>query len=80
MPNLKNISVFHEDAKKIRKLVKNGSMNNAESRNVLNRIYTHAEKYFYNHMPTNAAVRNRNANKLQEIMRWSQGHLNYKAR
>jgi hypothetical protein len=81
MPNaLRNISVFHKDANKLRQMYKNGIINRNKAMNNLNRVYSHAEKYFYNHLPKNAAVRNRNANKLQEIMRWSQGHWNYKAR
>ena len=79
-PAKRNLTVFHTNASRIRQLYKNGTLNNAEAQNSLNRIYQHAEKYFYNHMPNNKEARNRNANRLQEIMRWSQGHWNYKSR
>lgn len=79
-PPYRNLAVFHKNAKRIRHLAMSRVLNPAEARNVLNRIYSHARKYFNNHMPTNATVRNRNANRLQEIMRWSQGHWNYKSR
>lgn len=77
---MKNVTSFHEDARKIRNDAKNGKMHHLEARNNLDSIYTRAARYMGNHMPTNKTARNRNANKLQEMLRWSQGYWNYKAR
>ena len=49
----------------------------------LQEIYEQAEKIFYKHPNRTlqtANTRNKRANKLQEMMRWSQGHFWYKAR
>jgi hypothetical protein len=70
---------YHALAKSIKNSVKNGTVNAGSARNNLESIYAAAEENFYKNLPKNSTTRNRQANKLQEIMRWSQGHWNYKS-
>jgi hypothetical protein len=75
-----SITKYHTDAKRVRNLVKNGTVSRGQAMNTLENIWHRARKHFNAHLPTNTSVRNSNANKVQEIMRWSQGNWNYKAR
>ena len=68
---------YYTLAKTIRNAARSRMMNNREAMNSLRNVYNNAERNFYMNIPQNAARRNANANKLQAIMRWSQGYWNY---
>lgn len=70
---------YHELAKSIKKSVKNGTVHKLEGQNALENIFKKANKKFIENLPSSPHTRNRQANKLQEIMRWSQGNWNYKS-
>lgn len=74
----KTVSDYHKQAKAIRNAKKAGVSNkvNAEVKENLNSLYQNAIK-----AQTKAGTHNMsNANKLQEMLRWSQGHWSYGAK
>lgn len=77
---MKKVSEYHAEALRVVKNAKNGKKNVMTAMNNLQNIYARAENNFYKNLPANKVHMNANANKLQEIMRWSQGFWNYKSK
>jgi len=72
------VSSYHAQAKAIRNAKKAGVSTkvNAEAKENINSLYRNAEKL---HNKAGGRI-TANANKLQEMLRWSQGHWNYGAK
>ena len=73
--NSNSVSSYHARAKAIRNAKKAGVSNmvNAEAKNAINNLYRNANTL---HSASGTYNLN-NANKLQELLRWSQGYWNY---
>ena len=73
--NSNSVSSYHARAKAIRNAKKAGVSNmvNAEAKNTINTLYRNANTLHNASGTYNLS----NANKLQEMLRWSQGYWNY---
>jgi hypothetical protein len=74
--NAKTVSYYHAKAKAIRNAKKAGvsNMHNAEAKENISNLYRNAEAA---HNRAEHPRSQANANKLQELYRWSYGHWTY---